>query len=157
MIEATDKQCNQVGHEVRRRVNPLSLAAAKVHVGKSQELIPIEGGDRMLAGTNVIRDGMHDRLVERRHLTGPKILPAQLPIDRASSNTCEELTLGIAPAIVVGARNIYGAGSDQGNQFVGIDGKLVDMIRIFLEVGTEPVRKRVDKMGDSFSIVAPRQ
>ena len=68
-----------------------------MHVDEGEELVPIEGGHRVLSGADVIPNGMHDRLIERRHLAGPKILRAQQAIDRAGSNAREQLAFGIGP------------------------------------------------------------
>src|SRR5438876_1485560 len=111
----------------------------------------------MLSGTNVKSDGVHDRLIERRHLTRSQILRAQKTVGRASSNACEEFALGIGPSIVFSSSDVYGARGNQGNQFVGIDRKPVGMITIFLEVAVEPVRKGVNQIDNSLAIVAARE
>ena len=110
-----------------------------------------------LAGSNVIPDGVHHRLIEWRHLACSKILGAQQAIDRAGSNARQELTFGITPAIIFSARDVDGTRCDQGNQLVGIDRKLLGMITVLLEAAAEPVRKHVEEIIHSFAIVAPRE
>jgi len=61
----------------RRRYKFLSTSALQVHVCEGEELVPIERGHGMSSATNVITDGTHNRLIERRHLAGSKILSAQ--------------------------------------------------------------------------------
>ena len=42
--------------------------SAQVQVSESQELVPIERRHRVLSVTDVKGDGVHDGLIERRHL-----------------------------------------------------------------------------------------
>ena len=44
------------------------LPCLQMHVRKTQKLFPIECRDCVRAGSIVISDGVHDRLIERRHL-----------------------------------------------------------------------------------------
>ena len=126
-----------------------------MHVGEGEELVRIERSHERAAGSNVIPNGMHDRLIEWRHLTCSKILCAQQAIDRAGGNARQELTLGITPAIILSAGDVNRARCDQGNRVVGIDRKLVGMITVLLEAAAEPVRKSVEEIIYRFAIIAP--
>jgi len=125
-----------------------------MHVGEGQKLVPVEGSHRVFSGALVIPDRLHDRLIERWHLSCSKILGAQQPIDRAGSNARQELTFGIAPAILFSASDVNRTRCDQGNQLVGIDGKLIGMITVLLEAAAEPVRKSIEEIIHRFAIVA---
>ena len=48
-----------------------------MHVRKSEKLFPIKRRDRVTARSIVISDGVHDRLIERRHLVFSEAQRAQ--------------------------------------------------------------------------------
>ncbi len=63
-ITAAKRVCDPCSFRRRR------LSRLQMHVRETEKLLPIECRDRMTAGSKVISDGVHDRLIERRHLVG---------------------------------------------------------------------------------------
>ena len=102
-----------------------------MHVGEGQKLVPIERRNRMLALSDVKGDGVHDGLIERWHLIRTQVLPAEQAIHLSRCHAGEELASRIAPPVVFRACDVYRAWGDQGDQFVGIDRKLINPVGVF--------------------------
>ncbi len=65
-------------------------------VGKGQILFPIELGHIVLAAADVVTDGAHDRLIQRRHFLAGQTVCAQEPVDRVSPLAAKNSPLGSA-------------------------------------------------------------
>src|SRR4029077_4721546 len=110
-----------------------------MHVCECEKLIPIKIRDCVLSIAIMESDRTHDWLIQRWHLIGTEVLCAQQPVQRSGGHACAELALWISPLVIFRSRDVDGAGSNQRDQLVSVDRKLIGVVGIFLVVRAELV------------------
>src|SRR5689334_22086454 len=128
-----------------------------MHISKGQELVPIEFCYLVFSRTIVIANGVHDGRIQRRQLIGSEIFFTEELVNRASRDASEKFAFRIGPAIVFGAGDVLGTGSNERNQLVSIDWKLVGIVGIFLVIRGKPITIGIGYGLDGLAIVAASQ
>ena len=75
-------------------------------VGKGEELLPVVGGQVVVAVAHVVADGAADRLIDGRHRVDAQPGRAEQPVDGFGRLRRQELAAGIGPLIVRGGSHI---------------------------------------------------
>lgn len=107
-----------------------------MHIGENEKLVPIECRDGVLAVADMIGEGVHDGLIQRRHLVRPQVLRPEQAINRARCDAREELAFRIGPPIVFRSGDMDGVRSIQGDQFMHIDRKPIDLMGVHTKNST---------------------
>ena len=77
-----------------------------MYVGKVQITFPVEGGDVVFTGPNVITDRVHHWLIDSRHSANTDSLGTQQPIHGVGVVAREEFAVRVGPSIFFGTSNI---------------------------------------------------
>lgn len=128
-------------------------------VGKIHEGAPVGVGDVVFAGPEVVADGAFDQLVwgRRGHFADGQAVGAQKAVDRVGGQGGQELAFGVSPEVFRRRANEHGPGSNQRNELMLVDRKLVLAAVVLAKVGAEPVRERGVDPRNGFAEVAPRE
>ena len=129
----------------------------KVLIGKVEISFPVEWGDVVFAGADVIANDAVDGFVDGGKFLGREGAGSEEFVNGGSMKGTEEFAFGVGPAVLFGTGDVDGAWGNEGSELVLVDGAGVFVVVVFTVFVDKPVGEGGVDAFDGLSELAAAQ